>query len=522
MSKTKLNNFLKKYGSFPIAYSAVYDDEMKHFEAEEGFIPYVDTKAERVALGDPLCAPADMNSLIVKFLQQAQADRRSPVVLQCGLETARSFASHGFNANHMGVETNLKVATFSTEGKTMTKVRRWINSARNAGIQITEMSMQNPETVKDIATVSEEWLKGKINQAELRLLTRPLKLEYEPDTRLFCGMLDGKIVAFVIFEPMYNDNRITGYYADFVRALDCAPNGTMDLIYHEAMALFRNEGVEVLSFGLSPLADQQDIEELYNPIVASIFRINYKHANDMYAYQGLDAHKKAYCDGINGIRDPKFLVVGGALPLNQMINVFNYIGILPEQSYLASIRFFGGCIIKELFSREEEKEPQADQKQVSGIIDDMIKGVPTGEIAKKNEMQKSVVSTLIDKITSGFKRLSPEIEKQAVFFYGNFNEDTEKMYVKVSNIADSEKEIHFVHNIFFVPNENGYSLMFTAETSPELTVKDTYRILTALRKKIMKKIPEILYVQVEFNPDGTFYEMLEERTLANATDEDFI
>ncbi len=521
MPSSRINEYLKKYGSFPIAYSAVYDDEMKYFEAEEGFIPYVDTKAERVALGDPLCATADLESLIVKFLNHAKADHRSPVVLQCGLETARKFAAHGFNANHMGVETNLKVATFSPEGKALSKVRRWINGARNAGVQITEMSMQEPATIQTIGAVSEEWLRGKINQTELRLLTRPLKLEYEPDTRLFCGVVENKIVAFVIFEPMYRDNKITGYYADFVRALDGAPNGTMDLIYHEAMAIFRGEGVEILSFGLSPLADQQDIEDLHNPIVASIFRINYNQGNDMYAYQGLDAHKKAYCDGINGIREPKFLVVGGALPLNQMMNVFNYIGILPEQSYLASIRFFGGCIVKELFSGRAKTAPAADQKQVTGIIDDMIKGVPTGEIAQKNEMQKSAVSKLLDKITSGFKKLSPEIEKQALFFYGNFNDETEKLYVKVSNIADSEKDIHFVHNIFFMPQEKGYAVAFTAETSPELTVKDTYRLITGLRKKIAKKIPEITYVHVEFEPDGTFYEMLEERTLANTTDEDF-
>ncbi len=520
MPEARVVEFLKKYGSFPIAYSAVYDDEMKYFEAKEGFIPYVDTKAERVALGDPLCAPADLEKVIDEFLKQAKTDRRSPVVLQCSLDVAKKFAARGFNANHMGVETNLKVPTFSAEGKAMTKVRRWINGSRNAGAKVIEMSMQDKGTAKAIAAVSDEWLQGKINQTELRLLTRPLKLEYEPDTRLFCGMLEDKIVAFVIFEPIYRNNKVTGYYADFVRALDCAPNGTLDLIYNEAMAAFRDEQVDTLSFGLSPLADQQDVEGLYNPIVASIFRINYQQGNDMYAYQGLDAHKKAYCDGVNGVREPKFLVVGGALPLNQMMHVFNYIGILPEQSYLESIRFFGGCIVKELFSHAKTK-PEADQKQVTAIVDDMIKGVPTNEIAKKSELEKSTVSKLLDKITSGFKKISPEIERQAMFFYGNFDEDTEKLYVKVSNIVDSEKEIHFVHNIVFVPYETGYVLLLTVEVSPELTVKETFKLSAGLRKKIQKKIVEIKSIQIQYEPDGAFFEMLNERTLANATAEDF-
>ncbi len=521
MPNPRLDQYLRLHGSFPMAYSTVHDDEMRHFEAEEGFIAYVDTRADqRVAHGDPLCVPGDLDALIGKFLARTKADRRTLLVLQCSLPTARKFADHGFNANHMGVETNLDIRAFSTEGKPMTKVRRWINSARNAGVSVEERSMLDSETVETVRAISDEWLKGKANQTELHLLLRPLKFEHEPGTRLFCAIREGRAEAFVIFEPIYREERITGYYADFVRSLDSAPNGALDLIYLEAMNVFRAEGAETLSFGLSPLADQTDVEGLNNPIVSSIFRINYKHGNDMYAYQGLDAHKKVYCDGGAGAREAKFLVIGGALPLNQIMNVFRYIGILPEQSYLASIRFFGSCVIKELFSRPEAKV-QADPKQVSGVIDAMIDGVPTGEIAKKSELRPPIVAGLLDRITSSFKKLSPEIERQAAFFFGHFDEATEKLYVKVSNIADSEKEIHFVHNVLFIPHEDGYGLLLTAEVAAELTIKDSCKIADLLRKKLRKKMPELRYIQIQFEPDGAFYEQLEERTLANATDEDF-
>lgn len=511
MNNPRLEQFLKQYGSFPIAYSAVYDDEMHHYEAEEGFVPYADTRHERVILGEPLCAPQDLDALLDKFCADTKKKHRNLVALQCGIEVARNFVKRGYNANQMGVETNLNVPVFSLEGKTMSKVRRWVNSARNAGVTVCEKTMREPETVNAVSAVSQEWLQGKINTGELRLLTRPLKAEYEPDTRLFCAMLNGKIAAFVIFEPIWRGGKVTGYYADFVRALDCAPNGSLDLIYQEAVAKFRTEGVEILSFGLSPLADIEDTEKIHNPIVASIFRLNYSQGNSMYAYQGLDAHKKAYADGVNGFRVPKYMVCAGALPFNQMLNVFRYIGILPEQSYLASIRYFGGFMLKGLFSHE---------KKASNVLNEMINGVPTEDIAEHSSLSLPDVKGMVDKITGVFRRMSPEIEQQAMFFSGNLNEDTEKLYVKVSNIVDSDREIHFVHNITFIPYKQGYTLLMTVEADPSVTVEKAHKIAQGIRRKIQKKMENIFYVHIEFEPDGSFFQMLNEVSLEKTTPED--
>ncbi len=511
MNNPRLRQYLEQYGSFPIAYSAVYDDEMKHFEAPEGFVPYVDTKYERVLLGEPLCAAADLDALLDRFCRETAAARRNLIGLQCGIGLARKFVERGFNANQMGMETNLKIQTFSIEGKAMTKVRRWINGGRNAGATVCEKSMRDPETAAAITAVSEEWLKGKLNTGELRLLTRPLKLEYEPGTRLFSAMLEDKIAAFVIFEPIYGAGKVTGYYADFVRALDCAPNGALDLIYFEAMDCFRKEGVEILSFGLSPLADIEDKENIHNPLVASIFRLNYNQGNGMYAYQGLDAHKKAYADGVNGLREPKYMISAGALPLNQMLNVFKYIGILPEQSYLSSIRYFGGFMLKELFKHEAKAKT---------VLNEMVEGVPTEEIAKKSDLALPAVKSMVEKITGVFRKISPEIEQQAMFFCGNLNEATEKLYIKVSNIVDSDRDVHFVHNITFVPFQQGYSLLMTVETAPETTVEKTHKIARELRKKIQKKVENIFYIHIEFEPDGAFSQLLGEISLEKASGKD--
>ena len=524
MTKTKQINdhrlqYLKRYGSFPIAYSAVYDDLMTAFEAPEGFISYVDNGNERIVLGDPFCAPEDLASIVKKFLAETEKKHLSPIVLQCSHDTALAFVKHGYNANHMGVETNIDIRVFKPEGRKLARVRHWINAAQNAGATVIELSTRSQETIDLIGSISEKWLKGKANKQELNLLTRPLVLDYEPDTRLFCTCLEGQVVAFVLFEPMYKDGKIVGYMADFVRKLDNAPKGCFDLIYHEAAQVFRTEGAATISFGLSPLADMENDEKIYNPLISTIFNVNYNYGNEMYAYQGLDAHKKAYYDGETVERVPKYLVIGGTFPINQVLHVFRFIGIIPHQSYLASMKHFAASIIKGYFTKQKVSK-DTDKKKITEIANEVVKGVPSSKIAGNTKSSVSFVGKIASVITSGFRIMAPQIEQQTLFFAGHFDEDTEKFYVKVSNITDGEKAIHFVHNIVFVPYKSGYNLIMTVEVVPEMTVAQTYEIAEKLKEKICKRVPEILYVRIEFKPDGSFFNIIETQTIDNIADED--
>ena len=524
MTKTKQINdhrlqFLKRYGSFPIAYSAVYDSLMTAFESPEGFISYVDNGNERIVLGDPFCDPKDLATIVEKFLANTQKNNLSPIVLQCCHNTALAFVKHGYNANHMGVETNIDLSVFKPEGRKLSEVRHWISAAQNAGVKVVERSTQLQENIDLVGSISEVWLKGKANTQELNLLTRPLVLDCEPDTRLFFACVADKVIAFVLFEPMYEDGKIIGYMADFVRRLDDAPKGCFDLIYHEAGQIFKAEGAKTLSFGLSPLADMENNENIHNPLISTIFNVNYNYGNDMYAYQGLDAHKKAYYDGETVARVPKYLVIGGSFPINQVLCVFRFIGVIPHQSYLASIKHFTSCIIKGYFAQQKVSKP-AEKEKITEIANAVVKGVPSSKIAGDTKSSASLVGKIASVITDGFRAIAPQIEQQTLFFAGHFDENTEKIYVKVSNIADGEKEIHFVHNIVFVPYKNGYNLIMTVEVDPEMTVTKTYQIAEKLKEKICKRVPEILYVRIEFRPDGSFFSMLENQAIDNIADED--
>ena len=523
MAKTKKINehrlsFLKRYGSFPIAYSAVYDNLLTAFESPEGFISYVDNGNERIVLGDPFCASGDLAAIVKKFLADTKRKKLSPIILQCSHDTAMAFVKHGYNANHMGVETNIDLTTFTLAGKKRARVRHWVTGAQNAGANVVELSMQSEETLALIGSISDKWIKGKANTHELNLLTRPLVLDYEPDTRLFCARVEDEIVAFVLFEPMYENDKIIGYMADFVRGLNEAPKGSFDLIYYEAGKVFKAEGATTLSFGLSPLADMVNDENIHNPLISSIFNVNYNYGNDMYAYQGLDAHKKTYYDGKTSTRVPKYLIVGGAFPINHVLYVFRFIGVIPHQSYLASIKHFASCILKGYFSQHKVSKT-AEKEKITKIANEVVKGVPSNKIAGDTKASVSLVGKVASAITSGFRAIAPQIEQQTLFFAGHFDDNTEKLYVKVSNIADGAKDIHFVHNIVFVPYKDGYNLIMTVEVSPDMTVAQTHQIAENLKEKICKRSPDILYIRIEFEPDGSFFNMIE-TDIDNVADED--
>jgi uncharacterized protein (DUF1800 family) len=199
--------------------------------------------------------------------------------------------------------------------------------------------------------------------------------------------------------------------------------------------------------------------------------------------------------------------------------VFQFIGIIPDQSYFASIKYFASCIIKGYFSQQKVSKT-AEKEKITKIADEVVKGMPSKKIAGETKSSVSFVGKIASVITDGFRSLAPQIEQQTMFYAGHFDENTEKNYVKVSNITDGEKEIHFVHNIVFIPYKNGYNLIMTVEVDPNMTVMQSYKIAERLKEKLCKRIPELHYIRIETKPDGAFFSMIDHQSIDNIIDED--
>jgi len=333
--------FFKQYGCFTMAYSLLTDHGpvLDHFHtpSDRGVIGYAPYKNLWIMNADPLCHPSDREEVVAAFVREARQQGKKILAIQCGIETARSFSALGYRANHMGVETILDVQAFDLKGKSKTKIRRWINTARNAGIIVLERRFCDKGILRAAKKVSRRWLASKINSRELNIMTRKSRYCDEYRTRTFFAYQDKILLGYIVFDPLYEDGKTIGYYADLCRVSPDAPNGTQDLIQWEALQQFRNEGLRWLSLGISPLAGIDDSHGFHNPVITLVLRVNYRFGNLMYAFRGLDFHKSAYHDGRQSFRRPTYFMSQGPLPFIEVIQSFAIIGIVPEGGFLTGV-----------------------------------------------------------------------------------------------------------------------------------------------------------------------------------------
>jgi len=352
----KLMNQLKQYGSHTIAYSSVIDETLATFwHKDKGAIRYETFNNFRFILGDPLCDDKDLKKVIVKFISDCKQNDKNLIAVQCSKKTADVFVKYGYFANQFGIETILSVPEFSTKGKEKTKVRRWVNAATSANLTVMEKNMNDPSLIKDIKELSDNWLTTKTNTKELHCLTRPLILEHEPETRLFCAYSQSRLEGFILFEPVFTQGVTTGYYANICRTAIESPNGTLDLIIATAIEQFKKENIKTFSFGLSPLTEIEDEGNYYNQIVKMFLKMSYQYGEKMYSFKGLDFHKKAYYDPKNSVRTHAYLITKGTLSVINLLTILEYIGIIPNKNKISDLKFYGEKVLASFLGAQKEK-----------------------------------------------------------------------------------------------------------------------------------------------------------------------
>jgi hypothetical protein len=498
-----LLEYLQKYGSHTIAYSSVYDDKMNNYYLPDvGYIMYGKDKNNRFMLGDPLCADKNLAILIKSFIEDTTANNEVLVAMQCSIETSKCFTEYGYSANHFGVETILFLDTFNTAGKAKTKVRRWLNSAKKAGLEVKECDAQDPNMHREIDRISEEWLKNKSNQQELTMLTRPFTKEYEPGVRFFCGFLGDKIVGINTFEPMYEDNKIVGYYANICRIDDDAPNGTLDFIQDIARSYFQQEGCKYYSFGLSPLSDINDKEKMHNPIITTLLNANYKYGNSLYSFQGLDFHKKSYHDGVSSDRVPKYLITKGSLPINQIINTLGYIGFLPTTSFISNLSYLGETMIKGFYESNKAKLGMSEE-DYKNIIPSLLKGLSYSEISESLHLNSLLIEDFAKSLTNIGRQKLPEFQEN-MYIQRNLNDTSKQIFAVIEDVVDKDPDALFVYNIGISTMPDGYYLMMSIEVNGRKTINKANFITARIKGEIKKKCPNVLGTFIETEPAGQY------------------
>ncbi|TIT92285.1 MAG: DUF2156 domain-containing protein, partial [Mesorhizobium sp.] len=109
----------------------------------------------------------------------------------------------------------------------------------------------------EIARLSENWRGERIvKRWEMGFLNRPFADHLGTDMRRFVlHGPDGELVALLDFDPLFSDGKVIGYTTAFKRKhIDATPHAEIGLTKF-AVDRFREEGISVVTLGLSPLVD---------------------------------------------------------------------------------------------------------------------------------------------------------------------------------------------------------------------------------------------------------------------------
>lgn len=290
-----------------MAYTSL-EPTMKYFILEDiGYIAYIDfkhwlwsRKERKIVLADPVCKPKDYRKILDAFLYKFS----DVIFVQASRAFAQVLDAAGLQTNIFGIETDIELANFTLAGKHRAKLRQWQNKCKREGVTVVEKNIGDIADQQTIKEISDSWLKNK-GGSEYSFLVRPLRLASEKDVRYFWAYQNNKLIAFATFDPMYRDGKVIAYYHNIDRLVDGAPHGTSAMIVLSAIETFKEEGVEAVSLGMSPLFLQRGTsQELnYNKFTRKAFWYAFEKLNYIYPFQGNASHKKKF----NGKVSPVYI-----------------------------------------------------------------------------------------------------------------------------------------------------------------------------------------------------------------------
>ena len=326
---------LRRFGGGTLGYSTLENTLALPLPGKRGYVSYAVKDITATMVGDPVCRSEELPLAVTTFLDFCTREGRTPTAMQVGQATADELAKRGGHANRIGFDGWLDLASFDFElqGGKFADLRSFKNLALRNGIIVREATYK--EIPHDhVEEVSRNWLRGKVNTRELGLLLRPLPPTDEPDVRKFFAFIGDELVGLVLFEPVYAEGRVIGYYSNHERYLN-KPGGIHDAILLAAMATFREEGNLSFSLGLAPFHALEDGDHpSHCPETRVIFESLRKETAAVYNFRGVSHHKKIF----NPRWEPLHFWTTKANAVDQIMDIFAMIGLIPPEAVWALSR----------------------------------------------------------------------------------------------------------------------------------------------------------------------------------------
>lgn len=303
--------YLKNYGSHCMSFSGLQPG-MKYFDIPEvGYITYKDQWGIRAVLSDPVCDRADRETLVREFLRMGE--KIEFVQISEGMADLLH-DRFGYYCTQFGVEPVIDLQTWNLRGKKKQVLRTSINHMKSENIIIREKQGDSGQM-----QLTREWLKTrKVKNREISFLVRPMDMDYEEGVRRFFAYLDGELIGFIIFDPMYEGGDLMSYTPNISRFSQRFRQGIFYSLIVCAMEIFKEEGIRYLHLGLCPLVVDEKDKICESKILKKVIRLLFEYGNNLFSFKGLYFSKSRFC----GKEYKTFCAHRRNLPLKSFLTMF--------------------------------------------------------------------------------------------------------------------------------------------------------------------------------------------------------
>ncbi len=260
-----------------------------------GLIGYEDLAGVAVVMGDPLCAPRDTEQFLATFLSQRPRARSRAVFVSASAAFAERAAQSDCGALKIGEEAVFDLDRYSFTGGSMKRLRYHEGRARRQGIDVVNIAtaeLRVHPLASAIDTVTAAWVKRHaIGALGFLLALRPLDEPDKVGKRVFVACANGRPIAFLTAVPLPAANGV--YLEDYIRGPE-VPDGTVELLLHEAADDMRARGYDYVSLGTAPLAGITPADSRHHPVAGWALRTVFDNVSWPYDFKSLRAFKARF------------------------------------------------------------------------------------------------------------------------------------------------------------------------------------------------------------------------------------
>ena len=304
-------SILKRWGRSTHSFLTLYDD-VEHFRVPgvDGYISIAFAGRLILISAEPVGSAHAVKTLITTLKRFADANDYTIAALPTSELARELLASSGFGSIYIGKEPIFDLAARSKVSKS---IRQAAERAKRKGLKVVHYD----ESFRmQVELLCRKWqAKGELPPMQFLFQLRPLDLKSYKKLFLVVDE-DNVLKAFLACSPIYA--RKGWYLEDLIRD-PSAPNGSTELLITETLKTLADEGYDMASLALAPLAGLPD-RDANHPFVNNIFRLCYKYLSFVYHFQTLEYFKgkfhpshweKNYCCYYS--KEPVLIVVGHIL-----------------------------------------------------------------------------------------------------------------------------------------------------------------------------------------------------------------